>query len=485
MATTTLDKAGCGCDDRARAVADGLLPSDPFTALQYHFGMLLGVDDLETAQAYHRGKMRLHNAWLHGEGAIWGLDVTFNARRELSVSPGLALDAAGRELHLDAVACVDLGKWYDKHKDDEDFVAAARGDAADARRVDRAANLGFDVHVVARFRACLARPVPAIADPCAGSEVDTAFSRVSETIELLIRPGRAPQKDRGFHRLRILFSLEPDAPAYDEVRTRREQILALPLDQQPLGYLTAFREFAALDEIDRQPQRDENGARTGIVPEDPTEVVLANVLHVRVREGVNGSVLVDPLPTIDVRVRPSLVPTSTIQELLNGPLFAAPAGNPPPDGNGNPAPPPEPGVPGEPAPPPEPVPQPEPAVDEGPRIYPESARAETPRRLTMTATKPIAPPSVDRSQFDVTTYADDDGWSSLDIAASRLDAAGTTITLELKEPMPEGHLVRLIARGTGPEPILGVDLRPLAGRVGGPPGSADDGHDFVIILGRR
>jgi hypothetical protein len=102
----------------------------------------------------------------------------------------------------------------------------------------------------------------------------------------------------------------------------------------------------------------------------------------------------------------------------------------------------------------------------------------------MTATKPIAPPSVDRSQFHVTTYADDDGWSALDLANAQVDAAGTTITLELKEAMPDGQIVRLIARGTGPQPILGIDLRPLAGRVGGPPGSVDDGHDFVIILRR-
>ena len=52
-----------------------MLPASPFTALQYHFGMLLGVDDLETAQAYPRGKIRLHNAWLHREGVVWGFNV--------------------------------------------------------------------------------------------------------------------------------------------------------------------------------------------------------------------------------------------------------------------------------------------------------------------------------------------------------------------------------------------------------------------------
>ena len=182
MATTALDMADCGCGGADHGIGDGTLPANPFTALQYHFGMLLGVDDLETAQAYPRGKIRLHNAWLHREGVVWGLDVAFNTRRELIVKPGLALDAAGHELHLDATACVDLGKWYEKHKDDEGFTFDDDG----------AGGKCFDAHVVARFRACLARPVPAIADPCAGSELDTAFSRVSETIELLLRPGKAP-----------------------------------------------------------------------------------------------------------------------------------------------------------------------------------------------------------------------------------------------------------------------------------------------------
>ena len=46
---------------------DGAL--NPFYSLNYHFGMLLGVDDFATEQAHHAGKMRLHNAWLHRSGA--------------------------------------------------------------------------------------------------------------------------------------------------------------------------------------------------------------------------------------------------------------------------------------------------------------------------------------------------------------------------------------------------------------------------------
>ena len=99
---------------------------NPFYALRYQFGMLLGVDDFETEQAYHRGKTRLHNAWLHRQGVVWGLDVQLDTtRNEINVTPGLALDAAGRELLLDAAACVDVTKWYDAHNKDAGFTKLA------------------------------------------------------------------------------------------------------------------------------------------------------------------------------------------------------------------------------------------------------------------------------------------------------------------------------------------------------------------------
>ena len=49
------------------------LPADPFTDLAVQFGMLLGVADFDALAANPRGKMRLHNAWLHGQGVGLGL----------------------------------------------------------------------------------------------------------------------------------------------------------------------------------------------------------------------------------------------------------------------------------------------------------------------------------------------------------------------------------------------------------------------------
>src|SRR5262249_18432655 len=136
-ATGTSSDTVCIPDERS-------LPDGPFTALRYHFGMLLGVDDFETEQRYHRGKMRLHNAWLHRAGIVWGLDVeSLLDKRELRVQPGLALDPSGRELHLDVACCMDIGKWYDENGDDiEDKV------------VDEDGTVHFDGRVEIVFCSC-------------------------------------------------------------------------------------------------------------------------------------------------------------------------------------------------------------------------------------------------------------------------------------------------------------------------------------------
>src|SRR4030095_2796860 len=160
----------------------------------------------------------------------------------------------------------------------------------------------FTAHVVARFKACLARPVPSIADPCEGAQSDTAYSRVLETVELLLRPGKAPVKPVPYHRLRVLFQLEADSAAFDDVRLRREAIQAMPIANQPSEFLKAFREFAALDVIDLKPQQAAAGKSASLFPEEPTEVALADLVDLVVEPSTGDSfVIATPLPNPDVK----------------------------------------------------------------------------------------------------------------------------------------------------------------------------------------
>lgn len=75
----------------------------------YFAGQVLTADDFRAEQEYHRKKRQLLNRMLHGYGVVCGLRVV-PARHpaRVIVEPGLALDAAGREIVLPEPAEVDL-----------------------------------------------------------------------------------------------------------------------------------------------------------------------------------------------------------------------------------------------------------------------------------------------------------------------------------------------------------------------------------------
>lgn len=318
-------------DAAAAAASTAVLPpASPFLTLNAHFGMLLGVPELELLSAYPRGKSRLHNAWLHGFGVVWGYGVRVGPKpgdaedetpaQELRVEPGLALAPAGQELYLERAACLDLGAWFAKHADE------VRQDPS-FQEADGVVT--FDAHVTLGPRACLTRPVPAISEPCSDNAGGTAFSRVSEQVQLELLPGRAPAPEpppRPYHRLRVLFALEdPVLPDDQEVVDARDAVLALPAEDQPREYLAWLRVFAALDTADLAPHSDAAGARSLFPAADGDAIVLADVIGVSLRDQDGTFVLEPPAPEVDITVRPSLVATSTIQELLCGPLLAAAA----------------------------------------------------------------------------------------------------------------------------------------------------------------
>lgn len=459
MATPT-DKTSCG------PAAGAILPVSPYLGLFYHFGMLLGVDDLETAQAYHRGKMWLHNAWLHGPGAVWGLGVEIDAGNgagEIRVRPGLAVDGAGRELHLDGTACLNIAAWALAHKDDVAFREAARAYDANVDTTPAGAEgtldplpdvVTFDAHVILKFKACLTRPVPAVSTTCAGSETETAFSRVSELVDIFLVPGPPPPRREAYYLLRILFGLaEPRLDTHNVVLpddalalTRREAILALAPSAQPTAYLEAFRELAALDEIKLGPATKDGSVL--LFPEgDDTSIVLAKIPAIQLNLGayVSGG-------PADCSVRPVIVPTTTIQELLNGPGLG------PIDGG-------------------------------GPRVE----RAELlpsgdpqPTSIELTFTEALAEGSVTLAD-NPTAFAlgyFDTAWHPAAAMTVTLDpaVAPTKVTLGFTAVPVGWNRIRVRARGTGPTPILSTTFVPLAGAPGGAPASADEGVDFVRMF---
>ena len=405
---------------------------DPFTAVNYHFGMLLGVDDFEAEFAYHRGHERLHQAWLHGSGVVWGLGVGLDfTRHEIRVARGLALDGAGRSLHLDADACLDPAAWYATHHSEVTNTGPTDGDVV------------FEAHVTASFASCLTRPVPALAEPCAGADVETAYSRVWETIDLQLVPGAPPEPLDRYRRVRILLGLLPPVEAGDTKKTdddaaaARKNVLAEPAATRRNVAIAAFRDMANADAAQLAPPPGDDGPRV-LTPDDPSApVVLAHITGLTLAR--SGETLSFTGGTVDLLARRSHVATATIQELAVAALLAAP----------------EP-----PAPPVDPTPPPAAAGVQGTKLDGKVVVVEL--------TGPLDKRSVGADGFAVAMLTDD-GWHDIALAAPpAYTAEPPTVSLTLKEAPAAPWL--LAVRGSGPHPLLDEKLRPLGG-----------GEDFVHI----
>ncbi|MCG2593194.1 hypothetical protein LZ009_10420 [Ramlibacter sp. XY19] len=303
----------CGLPELERCDAD--LPDSPQCAPNYHFGMLLGVDDFRAEQGFHVGRLRRHQRLLHGSGVVAGYDVSYQpADQELRVGNGLAVDVLGRDLVLEVPQCVSLPMWWIAHREDEDFADIATPDDAT-----------LDLDVIACYSCCLGNPVPAIADPCAGNASDIAYSRVCETVQLrLVRTPAAPAvpAPQPFHLLRLWLGL---------AQPRRDHLgVVLASDQWLIDRRTALAALpAAQQEIERPVLVREVVARAGAEqplappPDEPDEndlcLTLARLRALRLKLEPDGWKLT--LGSLEMGVRDTLLPTALLQQLLATPPF--------------------------------------------------------------------------------------------------------------------------------------------------------------------
>ncbi|GAA6184699.1 hypothetical protein [Aliiglaciecola sp. NS0011-25] len=449
-----------------------MLPVDPFRSLYVHFGMLLGVDDFQTLDAYHRGKMWYHNAWLHGQGVVWGLDVSLPQADsedseqtrflgEVKVTSGLAMDAAGRELLLEQAACLNLAAWYQANQDE---VALQQVVTVD----EESGDVIFDAHVTLEFHGCLSRQVPALSESCDASSTSTAYSRVVETVKVYLSPGGYQQSaSTDYYRLNLLFGLvearedddgiilESDA---DVLQAKAQILAAEPSDKAALCQHW-FNHFAVLDGIDIRPQSSVGSSQFGSFPQPPPcKVLLANLHGLRLHKNEQGWQLIEG--EVDPFVRPYILPTTTIQDLLCGSCHptqesVANISATPEDDAG------------------------------GPRIDSQSVAMQDSEFINMTVVgSPLMKASVDVKGISVTAFDTRDGWVNCDIKRVSYQSTENRLQIELRDA-PAGVLVRLIVKGTGETPILGRNRIPLAGGIDSPAGSAYQGNDFIYMFKTR
>lgn len=281
------DLSPSGCLTTADSLrCDATLPDNPACTLNVHFGMMLGVDELRTEQGFHIGRSRRHQRLLHGVGVVAGYPLTFDDETfDLRVGPGFAVDALGRDLALDVGQCVNLVQWWLKHQSDEAFDDLASLDDA---------TIDLDVRVC--YSTCLSSPVPAIAEPCAGNASDIAYSRVCETVTLLLRRNVPPPEAPA--------PAPAPAPADPNVDPSPETLPVVP----PLN--EAAKNHAALALLLSQ---------IGTAAPDPIDTAdlclpLGTLRGVHLKKDVDGWTAT--LGSIDLNTRPLLLSTGALQQLL-------------------------------------------------------------------------------------------------------------------------------------------------------------------------
>ncbi|MFJ9608874.1 hypothetical protein ACIRS1_21295 [Kitasatospora sp. NPDC101176] len=425
----------------------------PFSALRVAFGMLLGEDDFRVLMGNPRGKQMLHSAWLHGPGVVWGYGVRLDADGDrLRTAPGLAVDGWGRELALEAEACASLTAWATRWAEDHPAPGAAPGPADAAQPPCPGEGRPVTAWLVAEFGSCAGRPVPALADPCDITRRHDDYSRITETVRVVVR-GDEPPRPRPYHRLRVLLGLDevagPEDTAGRQAAEAADRVRAAPPAQRAERLLAEFRRLAARDAGQDTPGREEGDACPQLFPvtEDHAPVVLAK-LDFDVLTGPGGVRVADVV--VDQLVRSVLLPTGAIQDLLCGLA---------------------PGLLGE-------------AVPEdadGPRLDPGSLRWSRGNTcLSLCFDRPVDRRSLEQAVTITSLSEHGAGWARSPVAGVRLTDGGTRAVLDLEHP-PAHRLARVLIRGTGPEPCYGTDpWVPFAGLLDGPAAGRHDGRDAVV-----
>lgn len=418
MKPNDLSPDGCGVTALGER-CDATLPDNPQCTLNYHFGMLLGVDDFQAEQGFHLGRSRRHQRLLHGSGVVAGYPVSFDeALTELRVGPGLAVDALGRDLALDQTQCVNLVKWWLLHQKEEAF--------ADLPSLTDAT---FDLDVVVCYSTCLSSPVPAIAEPCAGQASDIAYSRVCETVTLQLVRALPDGTDAG----------SAPAPAAEGSSD------PIPAPQPPADIPWPTGRAALAEAL----------AAQSIAPPDPIDsadlcLPLARLRGLHLQQDADGWTAT--VSRIDLTVRPLLLATSVLQNLLS-PALATPA------------------------------------YQAGPAVIGDEPSLAPDDLVTLRFDQALAPASVQPEAFAISEFDATTGWSLIAVTTATYTAptgappapgpfTPATVALQLERAVT-GALLRVAVIGTGSTPLLGEHLIPA-----GAPHPRADGRVTVITLHR-
>jgi len=101
-------------------MTDALNTPQPPTRAYYSTGRMLGVEDFQAEQDYHRGRLARALLQLLGTGTVAGLLVqtdgnTDVTKLEIQVTPGMAVDRVGRIIEVPRTVCIVLQNWLNQY----------------------------------------------------------------------------------------------------------------------------------------------------------------------------------------------------------------------------------------------------------------------------------------------------------------------------------------------------------------------------------
>lgn len=168
--------------------------------VHYATGVLLGAEDFQAEQDYHRGRLARALAYAMGHGTLAGLEVaheaaqpadsTHPARSErLWVTPGLAIDRIGRQIEVAKARCLKLDDWYAAQS-----PQLLRESWHDSGTLWSGSPSGVAADLFIRFVVCERGKTPAFASDAFDSfdSVTAARLRDGFEIELILRQEATP-----------------------------------------------------------------------------------------------------------------------------------------------------------------------------------------------------------------------------------------------------------------------------------------------------
>lgn len=140
----------------------------------YFYGKLLDESSLRMEQGYFNDKRWMMNRLGLGNGVVCGLQVNPQGNN-VCISPGVALDALGREIVVPAAVLIDPRKITDDR-------GVPTGELIEN---------GGDGYVCMSYRECAAEPVPVLVTDC-DSINQTAPSIIRESFRVIVKKGNPP-----------------------------------------------------------------------------------------------------------------------------------------------------------------------------------------------------------------------------------------------------------------------------------------------------